>query len=157
MKSHYNRIYKDLYNQYIDEFYDDRYRSRVSKYFRRRFRDEDEYYYLQEDFMQMIENEMDKMETYGNIRLRGDAKLFLLTNFHQMIIRPLLLASISQKTIPPLLRRNKLIEMVRADIQAVVEFSREDSNEEEISGHSIMRSIDKMWGKLNSAKFEIWG
>jgi hypothetical protein len=156
MKRQYNRIYEDLFNEYINEFFEERYRGRVSRYFRRRFKDEDEYYYLQEDFMRMIENEIEDVEIGGKIRLRGDAKLFLLTNFHQMIVRPLLLAIISRQ-IKPLFHREELIHMVRDDVRTIIKFSSEESNDEEISGHAIMRTIDRMWGKLNSSKFEIWG
>jgi len=156
MKRQYNRIYEDLFNQYIDEFYNERYRSRLSKYFHRRLRDEDDYYYLQDEFMRMTENELDELEVEGNFSLRGDAKLFLLTNFHQMIIRPILLASISRQ-IRPLFHREELLTMVRDDLRTIVKFSREYSNGEEISGHSIMRTIDKIWEKLKSSKLDIWG
>lgn len=156
MKKQYNRIYEDLFNNYIDEFYDERYRSRISRYFRRRFREEEEYHYLQEDFIRMIESEITDIELGGNIRLRADAKLFLLTNFHQMIIKPILLASISRQ-IRPLFHREELIHMVRDDVRKIIKYSREYSKDEEISGHSIMRTIDKMWNELKTAQLDIWG
>ncbi len=157
MKRQYNKIYEDLFNEYINEFYEERYRRRrVSRYFRRRSRDEDEYHYLEEDFMRMIENEIEDFEIDSKIRLRGDAKFFLLTNFHQMILRPLLLATISRQIDQPF-HREELLHMVRNDVRTIIDYFREENNCEEISGHSIMRTVDKMWEQLNSSRFEIWG
>lgn len=156
MERQYNKIYEDLFDEYIIEFYEERYRGRVSRYFSRRLRDEDEYHYLQGVIMRMIANEIEYFEMNSKIRLRGDAKLFLLINFHQMIVRPLLLATISRQIEQSILRK-ELFYMVRDDVRTIIDYSRKESDGEEISGHSIMRTVDSMWRELKSSSFEIWG
>ena len=91
--------------------------------------------------------------------LRPDAKYFLLINFHNMIVRPLLEYRLFRNreriyTADPV----ELQGMIENDIKTIVgQAIQEIGNDQEISGHAIMRAIDTLWTQLSTTKFEIWG
>jgi hypothetical protein len=88
--------------------------------------------------------------------LRPDAKYFLIINFHFLIVKPLY---IKKKSIRVLLEElfPDLEEDIKSDISSIVMMAEQESQDSEISGHSIMRAIDILWTKLRTTKFEIWG
>lgn len=105
-------------------------------------------------YAEIIDETIDEISNNNKIIIRPDAKFFLLLNFHQMIIKPILI-------------RKK--ENTKEDVQEIESYIKEDLNkiilsaailseeEEDISSHKIMTSIDNLWNTLNSTKLELWG
>jgi hypothetical protein len=140
MTPEYSRAYEFLYSVYI---YDSP---------RRRFNN------IEIDFIRMIKYAIDISDP--TMRLRSDAKFFLMVNFHQMIIRPLIdhpPFKKSDSNIPP----EDLRIAIEEDINSIVKGSIINTNEfkggEGVSGHEIMKSIDQLWSSLKTTKFELWG
>ena len=89
--------------------------------------------------------------------LRPDAKYFLLVNFHQMIVLPIAISHLfneGQEKVPDH-QISDLSEKIESDIRLIVRES--SGNGEEISGHAIMATIDKLWRKLKTTKINVWG
>jgi hypothetical protein len=139
MKTDYYETYEMLYADYL---YDQYIR------WRRPF-SENEYY-----FVKVIRKAIDKADI--ETILRPDAKYFLIVNFHHLIVRPLF-----EKI--PFGDYNKdivvvgLEEGIESDINRIVRESKQASNEKDISGHQIMKTIDFIWTELSTTKLEVWG
>ncbi len=138
MKPEFYEIYELLYQEFI---YENRSRQERKTY--------DEYHVLR-----IIRKTINELKTEKP--LRPDAKYFLIVNFLFLIIKPL-----TQQN-----RRNRALleelfpgleEDIMYDISSIVLLAEKESKDAEISGHSIMRSIDILWTKLRTTKFEIWG
>ena len=86
--------------------------------------------------------------------LRPDAKMFLVTNFNQMIIKPLLVARTENQID---LNQKSISEMIQSDLKTILRFTYEIKKERQASRHDVMKAIDQLWGKLESTKLEIWG
>jgi hypothetical protein len=94
-------------------------------------------------------------ETVGDLglssALRPDARLFLLVNIHQMLVLPLAYAERLR------LARLPVNEIVRDDVRTILKAAREESNEEEISGHAVVNAVSRVWRQLRSTELEVWG
>lgn len=132
-------IYDLLYSDYV---YD------VLSSNNRRMED-NEYY-----FTRIIRKAIDQAD--NNDQLRPDAKYFLIVNFHNLIVRPLL----SRRPFDDF--RNgfyfsNLEDDIQTDIEKIVQNSTSSNKENEISGHQIMKSIDILWKSLRTTSESTWG
>lgn len=88
--------------------------------------------------------------------LRPDAKYFLIVNFHHLIVRPLF----KQRPYSEFRPGKELAEIeddIQADIAIIVSETKKATKQGEISGHQIMRTIDKVWKSLKTTRLELWG
>lgn len=155
MKDDYYRIYDQIYDNYPDEFLALRLGSFRGTYLTSRFTEEfREFVYEQEYFVGIMKQTIMNFEMDNRFFLRPDAKMFLITNFNQMIIKPLLIAS-TEKIID--LNQKTISEMIQSDLKTILRFTTEIKKERQASGHDVMRAIDQLWGELASTKLEIWG
>ena len=140
MKSKYYEIYEILYNEYVYE----------QDFIRRRRPFHPDEYYIVKTIKKSIERANKER------KLRPDAKYFLIVNFHHLIVRPL----IEERPRRFRLQEDKMFDLndsIQDDIHTIVSQTEMDKNENEISGHQIMRTIDRLWKKLKTTKLEIWG
>ena len=154
MRRKYHRIYQDQYEDYISEN-------------KKNFSAPEEEYLVKSirraidewDFGKQKDLKFLDSREEGNAKVRSDAKLFLLSNFHQMIVKPLMG---DYKFIP----RQKEIEIMRRDcekdVQVILDQSQRQANnsnehQNEISGHVIMKVMDRLWRELRMTRMEIWG
>jgi hypothetical protein len=154
MNKQFHEIYNELYAEYIYEFGFPR---------RKRFWEieyESEMYLLRKvrNSIEHAEMTFDKEPQFDSIEMRPDAKYFLLTNFHLMVLQPLI---DSQNRFWDQTRVEKRISGdIEADIREIVKEAynqTKERNKKYISGHTIMRVIDSKWKQLMSTRFEIWG
>jgi hypothetical protein len=146
MKPEYEISYERLYADYL---YDER------RIFRRRlpFFDDSEY-----EIVKSIRREIDASDK--NESLRSDAKYFLLVNFHQMVLLPILEAGYDTTSIPkPVTDIPNLASSIESDIRKIVNsaFGSRLDQGQKVSGHEIMRTIDELWRTLECTKFDVWG
>lgn len=140
MKNEYYEIYGNLYDEYIYEQDFIRHRRPIHP---------DEYYILKS-----IKKSIEKANLES--KLRPDAKYFLIVNFHHLIVKPII------EERPPRFRiKEKMIfdldESINEDIFTIINEAKMSVNELEISGHQIMRTVDKLWRNLKTTKLELWG
>lgn len=142
MKQEFYDAYETLYNEFI---------------FENQFKPErklpDEYCLLR--IIRKVINENPSAKS-----IRPDAKYFLIVNFHYLIIKPLHKQRPLYKQRPRVLLEEMyptLEEDIRSDISTIILNAEKESNEDEISGHIVMRVIDKLWKELKTTRFEIWG
>lgn len=82
-------------------------------------------------------------------RLREDAKALLAVNFQELVLVPLLAA----ERVPS----NEIREAVSHDIQLLVSRAEASSAPApEISGHRIIDSLSRNWGRLSLSSFNLW-
>lgn len=138
MNIEYYRAYENLYADYV---YEERHP------FRPYFPYE---YDLIRTIRRAIDRNSDPLENF-----RSDARYFLLVNFHQMIIRPLLeVRPYSNPILDPI----DFFQAINDDVGTVIQNARENASYGgEITGHSMMQSINNLWPQLRTTKFEIWG
>ena len=139
MRNEYYEVYEMLYADYIYE----------NEYRRRRFFPYDESYVIR-----IIRNSIDSANKDNS--LRPDAKYFLIVNFHHLIVRPIF----EGRPFRGFRQRkdyDNLEEYIKSDIFTIVSETERNSNNQEISGHQIMQTIDRIWRNLQTTKFEIWG
>jgi hypothetical protein len=83
-----------------------------------------------------------------NLRLREDAKYFLLINFAEMIVHPL----------RERLQLERLKHDLSHDLKVLVNSAAYIGRaKEEISGHDIIDALSKNWTELDVMKLELWG
>jgi hypothetical protein len=85
---------------------------------------------------------------YAGRRLRPDAKLFLLINFLQMIVIPVILA---RRQDGPDLGR-----ILFADTVTLLKESADETNETDVSSHSVLKALTKNWQRLNVSALKLW-
>jgi phosphatidylinositol kinase/protein kinase (PI-3 family) len=110
--------------------------------------------------IEQLEVEAQRHPDARNMKLRSDAKLFLLSNFHLMVIVPLLEGENRYGPRPPSELNRNLATAIRQDLEVILEDAYSLSYEagsKEVSGHSVMSSIDKNWKGLKTTSFRIWG
>lgn len=155
MKDFYNRIYDQLYDGYPDEFIALRLGTfRGTNLGNQFFEELREFVFEQEYYVGNMRQQIMLYEMDNGFFLRADAKIFLVTNFNQMIIKPLIIAR-TEKQID--LNREELSHIITKDINTILRYTYDHRKENKASGHEIMRAIDNLWGELESSKFEIWG
>jgi hypothetical protein len=138
MKKEYYDTYEMLYSEYVYE--NDFRRRRPFLY--------DEYYIIR-----TIRKSIDNADKSNS--LRPDAKYFLIVNFHHLIVRPLF----EQRPYKDRQIEKEFTELegdIQDDIATIVSETKKEA-EGEISGHQIMRTIDKVWKNLKTTRLELWG
>jgi len=149
MTDQYNQIYSKLYDEYLDILGDD-----ISPRRTNPLLGFESYLILRTKYF--IDNPVeDKPEQSFN--LRADAKYFLLINFHHMIIAPLLEQQQPSESDKSKVEITSIENSFKSDIDAIITTANDEILSNEISGHQIMRAIDKLWNNLKTTKFEIWG
>lgn len=156
MNRRFYDIYNGLYADYINEFDSPRRRRGWYNEF------EIETIFIREirRSIELAEMDIQRKETLEEIILRPDAKFFLLSNFHLMIIRPLLESDSRFWERMQLEREIPFSNEIKSDISSIVREAYSQTREQRkktISGHTIMKTIDKMWRQLKTTNFEIWG
>ena len=138
MESAYYNIYKDLYNEYNEEWF----------FHPRRPPFREGY------FLNAIRQAIEDADKEG--KLRPDAKYFLMVNFHHLIVLPILER---RYRINPdfVFQRTELTGDIREDVKTIISNTERQEREEDISGHQIMRTIDRLWRELKTTKLEVWG
>lgn len=139
MKKEFYDTYEMLYSEYIYE----------NEFRRRRPFPYDEYYIIK-----TIRKSIDTADK-ENI-LRPDAKYFLIVNFHHLIVRPLF----EQRPYREFRLEKEFAEIeddIQADITTIVSETKKEAEQREISGHQIMRTIDRVWKNLKTTRLELWG
>jgi len=139
MKPEFNKIYENLYADYV---YDADKRSSI---FVR---------YNEYELLKTIRRSIDNSDKED--KLRPDAKYFLLTNFHNLIVRPLIDDYRYVLDNPDL---SNLGEYIAEDIQTIINTTTNEisTDSEKISGHQIMSTINGLWKTLKTTSFDIWG
>lgn len=86
-------------------------------------------------------------------RLRPDARHFLLVNFHQMIVLPLIRSQWFAKG-----SMEELRFLLRDGARQILDAAKyEESAEGEISGGAVLKSTARIWDELVLNKLEAWG
>lgn len=156
MKEKFNKTYDLLYDMYPDGYFIHRFSrfdkdflglARISSEFR-------EFYIKQESIIELLRREIHDFELDQKYPFRPDAKYFLITNFNNMIIKPILyLVLENDKEISEELLREYVIEDIKTIMHKCLEIKKEDF----VSGHDILKAIDLLWPILSSTKLDIWG
>jgi hypothetical protein len=156
MKEKFNKTYDLLYDMYPDGYFVHRF-SRFDKDFlgfAKISSELREFYIRQELVIELMKREILDFEIQRKFPFRSDAKYFLITNFNNMIIKPILYQILeNDKEIS----EDILREYITSDIKTIMYNSLEIRKEELISGHDILKSIDSLWPQLQSTKMELWG
>lgn len=85
------------------------------------------------------------------ITLRSDAKYFLLVNFFHMVFRPV------DMNLPLELEVYQLVEMIRDDINFLIETASKETQNNEITSHTILKVVNDEWAKLKTNSIKVWG
>jgi len=88
-------------------------------------------------------------ETRDGFGIRPDAKYFLIVNFVQVILVPIIAARDSMST-------DQLLEDAAADIKVVLDEAAKGSDEREMSSHDIIQSINNVWYQLKLTDALLW-
>ncbi|QHS59926.1 hypothetical protein [Chitinophaga agri] len=106
----------------------------------------------------LIQELIDAIDKSVNARhLRADARYFLLVNFHQLIIRPVLeVLGTSRNNLYPNKEFRGFIDDIKSDINTIL-LNTVTKFGEDISGHAIMEAINRIWTQLRTTRIEIWG
>lgn len=156
MEQRYNEAYNRLYADYAYDF----------GYSPRRFRPRIEPGVEQEMVLEtrraieQVEMEAQKHPDVRSMTLRPDAKLFLLSNFHLMVILPMLENAYRNGPAPLSELNQDLTSAVKQDLESILEDAYSaayDAGVKEVSGHAVIASIDKLWKGLKTTSFRIWG
>jgi len=154
MKEKFSRTYDELYEIYPERFFLDKL-YRTSFPMLKRMRSEYREFFIKEElFSELIKREIYEFELINKFPFRTDAKYFLLVNFNNMIVKPLLYQVLKGDTE---LSEIQINDLIKTDIKTILRHSLEIKKEDKISGHEIMKSIDLLWPTLNSTKIELWG
>lgn len=140
MKEQYHEIYESLYKDYVYE----------QDFIRRKRPFHLDEYYITKTIKKSIER-ADREN-----RLRPDAKYFLIVNFHHLIVRPL----IEERPYRSKFQEERIFDLedsIHSDIETIINSSLKTAENKEVSGHQIMRTIDKLWKELRTTKLELWG
>lgn len=140
MDTNYERIYKRLLSDYKARY--DYFDQPLPRGFS---------LYDDLDLFETIQQRIaDFKEAQPNQILRPDAEYFLLMNFQQMIALPLLLRA------DPARPYAVIRDAVSDDVKLVLRGAVEEAKNREISGHSIVQSLNKRWRDLKTTDFRIW-
>ena len=144
MRTEYYTVYERLFADYAYDFPRRRYPGEL-------YRD------IEYQLIRSTRRSIDRAE-YSEL-LRPDGKYFLLVNFHQLIIVPLLEGDdMGIRDLPPI--GPGLQNDIDFDLASIIRAAQDDrrrGNDGQISGHEIMRAIDGIWLQLRTTKFETWG
>lgn len=147
----YAHIFDDFYNAQSDREYPDRDRIMRAASFSsdrpvRRVRD-------------IIEKAESGLESEFGLRLRSDARYFLLLNLTEMMVRPIQ----ARTGEPPFERNGELQDMLVGDVRLLVlDAARRHRDhakvpDREISGHRVVEALAANWSRLRLNSYRIWG
>lgn len=138
MKEIYSRIYEELYYNYPNNYYPE------FLHYSRRFE------------FNLIRSIRTKIEKSTNEdKLRADAKYFLLVNFHELVLKPIL----EGEYYGEVTNENELLKNIEDDIQNIISttINVEENREGKISGHKIIGTINMLWRELKTTRIGAWG
>ena len=142
MEERYREIYSEIYDARIGEVAP----SQRSENFMRPDR-------FSDDLILVVRSAISRSERLraerDGAQLREDAKALLAVNFQELVLVPLLAA----ERVPS----NEIRRAVSQDIQLLV--SRAEASSApvpEISGHGIIDSLSRNWGRLRLSRFNLW-
>jgi hypothetical protein len=145
MEDKYRAIYNELFNNYQR---------------RRLF---NPYYYFEDinlnyDLRGLMYKVIKQFENENiGFELRSDAKLFLVTTFDNLVIAPVL-KSIDQENNN--ISFEELEEYIEEDIKLILRESLielERNGNFEISSHTVIRTLVKVWDRVKSSAANLWG
>lgn len=157
MDSEYEHIFDDLYNLQSNRDYPDRARVFEAGNFT-----SDE----SATIRRTIDDADSRLSKYEGLRLRSDARYFLLLNLSEMVVRPIQMRTAAPPFVGP---SQELDEILRTDVNLLVadsarrhnerqvELAKVRPREEEISGHSVVEALAANWTKLKLNSYRIWG
>lgn len=154
MKEKFDKAYELLYGIYPEEGLVYRIGFRESVFTNQTISELRRFNLEQEKYLLMMRTTIQLFEMKHYSPLRSDAKLFLLTNFNQMIVKPLVHLQ-DENSID--ITSSDLLNTISRDLNQILNYSLELKKEDKISGHEIMTAIDKLWLTLESTKYELWG
>ena len=101
----------------------------------------------------VIDDKAEALQPQFLVDLRPDAKLLLLTNLHELITRPV--------TIRGRVNDNELKEALEHDVGLLIDNASEFKKPSpdfpgELSAHSILQSLNKVWQQLKLTQLKIW-
>lgn len=108
--------------------------------------------------LETIKGAIDASETPDAVRIRPDAKYFLMLNFVEVILLPIMAARAS-------INRNELLEHADNDIKLILwdaaRLSREapsitEEQDEGVTSHNIIQSINNQWNQLKLPNSVLW-
>jgi len=143
MRPEYYDIYNNLFTHYVDE---------------QEFRPTGHYHDMEYQIIMTIKKSIDEVSSGNN--LRPDAKYFLLVNFHHLIVAPIEEKIYRARNTNYEETKREFAELeknIQSDIETIVFETRRESNQKEISGHQVMRTIDRVWQTLKTTLHNIWG
>lgn len=92
--------------------------------------------------------------------VRDDAKLFLLINFTELIVIPVI-ERFSQEPSDIYINEDAFWEDVERDIGFILDYAQRQKkggkNINEISSHSILKAINSQWNNILTLRIELWG
>jgi hypothetical protein len=154
MNRKFYNIYNDFFSDYVFEYgFSHRRRLWYGEYI-----SEQDLIRLTRRIIEDTEFELIRNSEFESTKMRPDAKFFLLSNFHLMVLLPLI-ESENRRDLPER-QLEKLLDFIRIDLKqimydAFLETRKMEKNE--ISGHTIMKTIDKNWKELKLSSMQIWG
>lgn len=84
------------------------------------------------------------------VKLRPDAKFFLVTNFHQMVAVPVTV--VQGRSV-----QNEISKLIQEDIDLIISTAASSPNNQmEISGGTILRTTAHVWDKLKTNAQNVW-
>lgn len=154
----YEHIFRDLYNASYDRDYPNR--AQIAE--AANFPSNEPIRIIQE-----IIKEADRgLAATEELRLRSDARYFLLVNLTEMVVRPIQMR-IGE---PPFAGSSAELDgMLRADVNLLVSdaarrhverqqsLGRTRPPDREISGHSVVEALATNWTRLKLNSYRIWG
>lgn len=127
---------------------------RLASYNSSLFKELREFHLKQEKLVLLLKNEIIEFEFNHNLPFRPDAKYFIISNFNNMIIKPIMLQSNNNDQE---INDDQLKKYLISDVRTIMFNALENRKEDKISGHDILKSIDSLWLQLQSTKMEVWG
>ena len=154
----YEHIFDDLYNVQSDRDYPDRARIFEAGNF------------ASDEPVTAVRRTIDdadrELVATRDLRLRSDARYFLLLNLSEMVVRPIQMRTGAPPFAGP---SNELDDILRADVNLLVSDAARRHNERqrslaevrrperEISGHSVVEALAANWTRLKLNSYRVWG
>lgn len=154
MKEKFYKTYDILYDIYPEDSLAYKIGFRDSAFTKNVISELRKFNFEQEQFTLMMRTTIQLFEMEENYPLRPDAKMFLISNFNQMIVKPIIYLK-QENNID--ITTGDLLRTIAKDLNTILKYSLKIKKEEKISGHEMMKAIDNLWPTLESTKYELWG
>jgi hypothetical protein len=158
MEPAYERIFDDLYNVWSDQGYPDR--SKIVEFANYQSNEP------MSTVRRTIEDAQVELEESEGLRLRSDARYFLLMNLSEMVVRPIQIRTGETPFKEP---SGELDSILRGDLDLLLSHAARKHMEHqgapgperpldrEISGHSVVEALAANWTQLKINSYRIWG